>query len=354
MSRLPIEGMNMVISIQLLRAIAALMVVLHHIAIKAAQYHTGALSDYHIGYFGVDLFFIISGYIMCHSITHRSMSFRQFMQHRIKRIIPLYWAVTAAAMIIYWLAPSMVNSSGGETSLFSSWTLIPLGKKLLVNNGWTLSYEFLFYIIFAGWLISASLNRQIILSSLTLMLLVSLGIIFHPHHPTLKFVSNEIVIEFILGMLAFKIIQTKTLTIKNCLLLLSLGLAILIAQNQLGIIERVTGRTISAGIPVFLVFLAVVGMEPVINKTAFPGKKAAILVGNASYSIYLTHPFILSPAALVLHKLHLTHYDALFVLLMFAGAVIAGIVSWRLIEQPINAYFKREKVPPTMLKQSVG
>lgn len=344
----------MVISIQLLRAIAALMVVLHHIAIKGAQYHTGALSDYHIGYFGVDLFFIISGYIMCHSVTNRPMNFRQFMQHRIKRIIPLYWAVTAAAMIIYLLAPSMVNSSGGETSIFSSWTLIPLGNKLLVNNGWTLSYEFLFYIIFAGWLISASVNRKIILSSVTLMLLVAVGIIFQPQHPTLKFITNEIVIEFILGMLAFKIIQTKTLSIKICLFLLSLGLVLLILQNQLGIIEDVTGRTISAGIPVFLVFLAVVGMEPVINKTAFPGKKAALLVGDASYSIYLTHLFILSPAALVLHKLHLTHYNALFVLLMFAGAVITGIVSWRLIEQPINAYFKRGKIPPAMLKQSLG
>jgi peptidoglycan/LPS O-acetylase OafA/YrhL len=346
--------MNMVISIQLLRAIAALMVVLHHIAIKAEQYHTGALSSYHIGYFGVDLFFIISGYIMCHSIASRPMNFGQFMQNRIKRIIPLYWAVTAIAMIIYLLAPSMVNASGGETSLFSSWTLIPSGNKLLVNNGWTLSYEFLFYIIFAGWLISTSLNRQILFSSLTLIMLVVAGIIFHPHHPTLKFITNEMVIEFILGMLAFKIIQKNIMPMKYCLLLLLLGVAILAGQNQLGIMESFTGRTVSAGVPMFLLFVAVVGMEPLINKTAFPGKKAAILVGNASYSIYLTHPFVLSPAALVLKKLHLTHYNVLFVLLMFVGAVITGVLSWRLIEQPINTYFKRGKIAPATLKQSIS
>ncbi|WP_313159776.1 acyltransferase family protein, partial [Mixta calida] len=139
----------MIISVQLLRALAAIMVVMHHITIKAGQYHNNALSGFHIGEFGVDLFFIISGYIMCYTTEGKKIVPWVFIQRRIKRIIPLYWVMTAIALAVYLVAPAMVNASGGETSILASWTLFPLGKKLLVNNGWTLSYEFLFYLTFA-------------------------------------------------------------------------------------------------------------------------------------------------------------------------------------------------------------
>ena len=344
----------MVISVQLLRALAALMVVLHHIGIKAEQYHSDALSTYHIGYLGVDLFFIISGYIMCHSVAGKAMTFSRFISHRIKRIIPLYWLMTAAALVVYLLAPAMVNSSGGETSIFSSWTLIPLGDKLLVNNGWTLSYEFLFYLVFAAWLAVPSLNKLVIYSSLTLLVLVFIGICFHPQHPTLKFITSKIIIEFILGMLAFKILQRGNMPVKISLLLISAGLLALILQNQYGIYHSFAGRVLNGGVPMFLFFIGFVGLEPYINQLRFPGKKLCLLIGNASYSIYLIHPFLLAPGAKVLHKLHLINHHLLFVLLLLLSSVVAGICCWRFIEQPINAYFKRKNVAANVAKPSAA
>lgn len=334
----------MLISVQMLRALAALMVVMQHIADKAEQYHSAALTYYQVGYFGVDLFFIISGYIMCHATSQKKVGFTHFIANRIKRIIPLYWIVTAVALVVYIVAPAMVNASGGETSIFSSWTLIPTGKKLLVHNGWTLSYEFLFYFIFAGFLLAGSLHKQILFTSAALMALVLVGFWLQPQQPTLKFLSDKVFVEFISGMLAFILLQRVTLPALVSLLLAAAGTALLLLQNHYGIYVSCAGRVLSGGVPMLLLFIGCVGLEPVVKKAVFPGKKSAILLGNASYSLYLIHPFTLSPGALILQKLQLVQYPILFVALLLLSAVLAGVLAWRFIEQPINHYFKQKRM----------
>ncbi|UQY42486.1 acyltransferase family protein [Mixta hanseatica] len=337
----------MLISVQTLRALAALMVVMQHIADKAEQYRNDALNDFHIGSFGVDLFFIISGYIMCHATSQKRVSCTRFIANRIKRIIPLYWIVTAAALVVYLVAPSMVNASGGETSIFSSWTLIPTGNKLLVQNGWTLSYELVFYLIFALFLLTSALRKQIVFSSLALTIMVLLGLYFQPQQPTLKFLTDKIFAEFILGMLAFIFLRRVPLSSALSLLLLAVGVVLLILQNHYGVYASSAGRVLSAGVPMLLIFIGSVGLESVIGNSVFPGKNGAILLGNASYSLYLIHPFILSPGALILHKLQLAQNQPLFVLLLLVSALIAGVLTWRLIEQPINACFTQKKLTAT-------
>ncbi|MBT9431228.1 acyltransferase [Candidatus Sodalis endolongispinus] len=135
----------MIKSVQYLRAIAALMVVMHHVIIKWRQYDVPSLSWFHIGYYVVDLFFIISAYIMCNTTEQREVTFRRFIFARCTRILPLYWLMTVAALAIFIIKPSVVNSSSGTTSVIASFFLLPDGTRFLVNNGWTLSYEFLFY-----------------------------------------------------------------------------------------------------------------------------------------------------------------------------------------------------------------
>ena len=135
-------------SIQIMRGIASLLVVLLHISVKGGQYDNGALKGFSIGGAGVDLFFIISGYVMCISTVGRPLTFYQFLLLRIRRIIPLYWLVTTVGLAIYLYNPKLVNTSGGETSIWASYVLFPNGKKFLNSNGWTLSYEFFFYFIF--------------------------------------------------------------------------------------------------------------------------------------------------------------------------------------------------------------
>ncbi|MEI8622584.1 acyltransferase [Pseudoalteromonas sp. B129b] len=149
----------MYLSIQYLRALAALMVLLTHTSFKLENNGSDLLSWFNIGGYGVDLFFIISGFIMCLTVQDKKINFTTFMKQRVIRIIPLYWLMTSVALIIFFINPSLVNSSGGVTSIISSYLLIPDGTKYLVNNGWTLSYEFfstLFFLFF--YLIKESKN----------------------------------------------------------------------------------------------------------------------------------------------------------------------------------------------------
>lgn len=334
----------MINSIQLLRAIAAIMVVMYHISVKGEQYQNGALSWFHIGQYGVDLFFIISGFIMCNTTAQRSVTFSRFMRDRIKRIIPLYWIMTTFALAIYLVAPSMVNSSGGETSIFGSYTLIPTGDKLLVQNGWTLSYEFIFYLIFAGCLGVATKGKNVILCTVILAILCTAGLVFRPENPLLSFSTSVLLFEFVLGMAAFHLLYQKNLPVSLCLPLLIAGIALLVVQNQYGIYHGPTGRLIGGGIPMFLVFVGFVGIERYVAASNFVLKKELLLSGDASYSIYLIHAFTLSGSAMVLRKLHLEHMTLLFSAFLLATSVAAGILAFLFIERPVNSYFKRRKM----------
>lgn len=96
----------MIISIQYLRGIAALFIVLSHIGYKDRQYSLGTF-NFDIGIIGVDIFFVISGFIMYYVSLDKPNglpSILSFFKHRIIRIIPLYWLLTSIALIIYYYA----------------------------------------------------------------------------------------------------------------------------------------------------------------------------------------------------------------------------------------------------------
>jgi hypothetical protein len=103
-------------------------VLLHHAAWKGVQYSTDPLSWFHVGSAGIDLFFIISGFIMCFATENKHQqkgSFRKFIKNRVLRIIPLYLILTTVALIVYIIYPEKVNSTGGKTSIIDSYFLIP-------------------------------------------------------------------------------------------------------------------------------------------------------------------------------------------------------------------------------------
>ena len=103
-----------------MRAIAALLVVFHHAAWKGEQYSTNPLAWFSIGSIGVDLFFIISGFIMCHTVNNKKVLFSSFIKARFIRIVPLYWVLTSMALVVFLFFPEKVNSSGGVTDVLAS------------------------------------------------------------------------------------------------------------------------------------------------------------------------------------------------------------------------------------------
>ncbi|ERH67118.1 hypothetical protein N172_01875 [Pantoea dispersa EGD-AAK13] len=334
-------GVLMFYSIQFLRGIAALMVVLTHIAHKGQQYGTGSLHWFHVGGNGVDLFFIISGFIMCVTTHKNNITLLNFLINRTLRIIPLYWVLSLAALLIYLVHPQLVNSSGGKTGIFQSFFLIPDGVKFLIQNGWTLSYEFYYYLIFAAFIFLTDTKPIRYLGvSLTILVLSLSGLILQPATPLTVFLFSDMLLEFMLGVLGFVIIRKVKLPQVSACLMILLGLACVTYNNLYGTPDLPLGKVINSGLPMFLIFLGSLSLEPWFAAGKGQLVRAFEHIGNSSYSLYLIHPFILSPVALVLKKVGLLS-PGLFTVALLTGSVMSGLLTYRFIEMPLGRLTKK-------------
>jgi peptidoglycan/LPS O-acetylase OafA/YrhL len=325
----------MFVSIQYLRALAAIMVVLAHTSKKLDVNSYNPLSGYHIGEYGVDLFFIISGFIMCLTVDNKSQSFSRFMVARFIRILPLYWLLTTAALVIYIVAPSLVNSSGGYTSILSSYFLLPNGYKFLIQNGWTLSYEFFFYFIFSVFLFSPN---QKLLVSITIILLVIARILVNEGIAILGFITSPLLLEFVFGIVAYKLIINVKIKPTLSYLGIVTGLVVLIFVNELGPYVNYLDRTLYAGVPMLLIFIGCVSLEEKMPKISW-----LFGIGMSSYSMYLLHPFALSGVTVVFKLLGIEDISGLYMSSMIVVSIVSGYLCYVFIELKIDNKIKRNK-----------
>jgi peptidoglycan/LPS O-acetylase OafA/YrhL len=324
-----------------MRAIACILVVLLHISVKGSQYGNGALQGFSVGGAGVDLFFIISGYIMCASTAGRHLNFYQFSLLRIKRIIPLYWLTTTAALVIYLYYPQIINTSGGETSIWASYTLFPNGKRYLNSNGWTLSYEFFFYIIFA-FFINNGTYKAILGSSAILLALVIIGQLFNYEGLLFKFSTHTLYIEFVFGMGCFYLFHKGIIRLapKYGITLCMLGSLLLVLELFFKMPVQDKWRAITWGIPMLFIFIGLLCLEGFINRNTSMVKNLFLEIGNSSYSLYLIQPFTLSGTAMCLKLLKMTSSPYLFTFVLLAVSIVVGHLVYLYVERPLISLIK--------------
>ena len=199
--------------IQLLRAFAALCVVAFHaqndasvVAARLGKAFTRSEAFPWLA--GVDIFFVISGFIMVYASARlfgSAQGPRIFLAHRIARIVPLYWATTMLYLAVVLLAPALLNSEYlAPGFVTSSFLFIPAARpdglvQPLYSLGWTLNYEMFFYALFA---IAVAFPRQRAVAALigALILIVGLGQTLAPLPQPLAFWSDPIILEFAFGM----------------------------------------------------------------------------------------------------------------------------------------------------------
>lgn len=332
----------MIYSVQFLRGIAALMVVISHVAFKGYQYNIDTLQWYHIGGSGVDLFFIISGFIMCHTTYNKEINFLNFMKNRFIRIIPLYWVLSFFALIVFLISPNLINSSGGKTGIIESFLLIPNGSKFLINNGWTLSFEFYYYFIFSFFLILLlkDIYRYIFII-IYFSAAVLLGLILQPQSDFLIFIMNDLLLEFALGVLAFIIFRNIHLSKFISLFLIFTGIFLLTYQNFYKLPDFISLRSLKLGIPMFFIFVGCVSLENLLIATKSLLFNFFNHLGDSSYSLYLVHPFVLSPLAMVLNKLHLVN-PYLFSSILITSSILAGSTTYFILEKRLIKLGKKQ------------
>ena len=344
-------------SLQSLRAFAALAVVAHH-AMRAVTVNANPAlhvpepllltspAFIELGAFGVDLFFILSGFLMVYisaPYVEKRKSIGNFVLQRAIRIWPLYAVATA----LYFGLNVAARLSQGRDLPFDasplrllSFFFVPSFNasgflQPILGVGWTLNYEICFYLVFA---VALAIGRKTLLSALavTLSAVFLLGTALPADSAAHAFLGNPILFEFLLGAAAAKLFVDGRLAVVPPLVALLAGVALLAAFAWLP--NEGYFRVLYRGIPCLLIFIGVLNLDA---KIRWPDWW--IHVGDASYSIYLFHiVFIYQIAGVVLSVLVAKGYVSgaaeAAALVAFIASVTIGLIVHGLIEKPLTRF----------------
>ena len=330
--------MSKVLTIQYLRAVAALAVVFFHAMDRLGLGRYGS-----IGAAGVDVFFVISGFVMWSIASAKESSPKEFMRNRVTRIVPVYWlytlAIVAAATIHPAIFPRLQLSL---EHIVSSLLFIPHyppeGGEIrpIIAVGWSLEYEMFFYTVFAGFLfLSASWRFAGLLA--TLAIAVALGLFYSGQDPLLLTYGDPILLEFGAGVVIARLIQLGRIPGRKSGLLLAAAGILGFAASAL-FETSPSYQVIFWGIPAFALVAGLVIFE---HRGGVGSYKLLERLGDASYSIYLVHTILIALLASVIGS-RLSHsFPAAFVAISLVAAALAGLCSYYLIERPLNRAFRR-------------
>jgi exopolysaccharide production protein ExoZ len=341
-------------NVQLLRAVAAYLVVFVHISEILPKNPTASfLHDK--GYAGVDLFFIISGFIMVYTTDAKTISGGQFLLNRIKRIVPLYYSVTLLVFAISATLPFVFRSTSPDFySLLKSLAFLPFEKTPgriypIYYLGWTLNYEIFFYVIFAASMLLWYRMRVIVSAFIIASLVLARIDSSDPGSITIYFYSRPIMLDFCLGMIiaSFRnqiLIATRRIPALAWLTLLfgitSLLIGSSFVQSARSLYDPPTNTFITFGLPAALIVLAAIGLDDI--KTRGQPWQLFQELGNASYSIYLSHFFIVGMLTVFADRLGLSSSLRILVALtLIPLTAIVGICLYRFFERPVGKFLAR-------------
>lgn len=339
---------NTIHSIQYLRGIAALMVVLHHTTAQIVVYKN-AIGLPTIGVSGVDIFFIISGFVIWYTTANKKINMQLFLEKRIIRVVPLYWLMTLTIVIAGTALPNLFSKTKfGISEIISSLMFIPhysLGFQgkiwPILVPGWTLNYEMAFYAVF-GLLLFFSTKKRSLILLVTFCSLIIIGYFIKTENAIILTYTNNLLIEFVIGVYIAKLFLSNTLKIKSALipfLLLTCGICGLLATNIFSFGENLRG--IYYGIPAALIVISCLMIE---QQGLISKFKLLHLLGDASYSIYLAHTYSLTIIRIFWQKM--IHIEPTL-LQMFGFIVVsivisscAGIAIHLVVEKPLTRYLR--------------
>ncbi|RYF35122.1 MAG: acyltransferase [Comamonadaceae bacterium] len=328
-------------SIQYIRGIAALMVVWHHAPqqVPGLDHWFPVFLD-EFGSSGVDLFFVLSGFIMAMTTRRSGVSPLGFMARRILRVAPLYWLLTLLMVGCALVLPSLFNTLViAPDTLVKSLLFIPHYSASfsgaiwpLLVPGWTLNYEMFFYLVFALCLCLPVRWRAVALL-VSMALLVGANVFFGPFASAVASAySSPILLEFALGVIIGELHAAGKLKVHGLVALAAviLGCFILLARKHL------------PGAP----YLPFAGAGLVIaGALALPwanrSNRWLQTLGDASYSIYLTHIFTLGALRVIWTRLNLLSPSleaaGLWLLVSLITCAVAGVLCYWWVEKPIGA-----------------
>lgn len=337
--------------VQWLRAIAATLVLFVHgegaigkVAVPIVGAFVPSIPNLAVfGASGVDLFFIISGFVMAHALATRPLSPARFLGQRWLRIVPVF-AVMSALYLALAREPVAIQS------VLMSVLVLPVFDTAAyhapaLNVGWTLGFEFAFYALVA---VAIPAGRHRVAALLALTVGAGLcGLVVHAGWAPLRLLLNPLQFEFALGVAiwaAWRRGWTRRWSgpamFAGVLLLaasIAVGLGTPVNLHYAGAADGSAGlaRSWTWGLPWALVVIGTVDLPGDGRVAAWVAK-----VGDASYATYLVHPCLV--AALALGVVRFPPVSAaVFVPLFAAASTMLGLLVHRWVERPMLAALTR-------------
>lgn len=351
----------MIRSIQLLRAIAALLVVWFH-AQGVVSNTTNHFTFTNIGASGVDLFFVISGFIMVFVSYDRFGKEKypiNFLKSRIKRIVPNYYLFTTISVGILIFLPSLYSNL--EFSLKQ--TILSYLFILSTNNvgeigtvvgvGWTLAFEAFFYFLFA---IMLNFKRKYLIPCLSVVFMAGYlsGVFFVVPFAWTIVVTNPLVFEFLIGCCIGMIYKQGRFVGKTAsMLLILVGVSWIYYTGSAGMLSRALdyNRVIAFGIPAGLIVAGAIFIEKLV---VLKIPKILLIIGDSSYSLYLIHQYTVKALGIwlipILAKANVS--TTLIVFLTLIIAIFTGFLCYYFFERPVTRLIAKHSAKRLMQRNS--
>ncbi len=343
-------------NLQILRGVACLLVVAYHLAGSERGYGLSFSPMRPLlwfGYAGVDLFFVLSGFIIattCRTDLGRIAKLPRYLFRRAWRSYPTYWAALILAAIFF-------EATSPEPLIRAEWTaevtdtLLVLPQPIvprIVPVAWTLSYELLFYAAFGALFILPRIAAVPVLVGWAGLVVTAAATSTHPGNRFAALAASPFVLEFLAGaLIAWCPVRLSRRLAVALLAAAAAWLAgsstILFDPDPNWLPVTTAPRVLAFGVPAALIVFAMVGWERTAGRLDWPWLKTA---GDASYSIYLLHgpSLVLTMYLTMLVKWpHSRLGHTAWLVVMFAGAVGPGLLLYRWVERPLLNLVKRKK-----------
>jgi exopolysaccharide production protein ExoZ len=343
-------------SVQALRAIAAVAVVCFHIGNRSGielRYISPDVDVLRVfgtfGGFGVDLFFVISGFIMMVTTWEQfgmPGASPRFLLRRFVRIYPAYWLLIVPLAFLYAIRPDFVNShSAVQPDLLASFSLLPQQGAPLLLVSWSLVYEVEFYVVFG---LALCFSRRLVLPFLAAWagwLLVAPLMLASVHGAYGEFFASQLPLEFVLGAIVGVAVRTGRVAAPLSVLIagsaaLAVALAFVASSGSQDVFD-VRDHVLFVALPCAALVYGLVGLEMTRSRLAVPA--VAVLLGDASYALYLWHVPVLAVLGRLVATLHLhgllAHLVAVPVLV--GATLVIAIQIYRNVERPLTRALNR-------------
>ena len=335
--------------IQILRGFAAIFVMLYHASRHYQVKNLVFLNNFfQNGYFGVDIFFVLSGFVIYYSSQKylENGNCIEFLKKRIIRIYPSFWLFLLFPLtLVFFLLPQFIaDKSAFEPINYLKVFFLVFDHQQISQISWTLSFELYFYLLFFLMIFNRNFKYLILL----ILILATINLIdenlFSDIYST-KYLFSPLILEFFLGVLIFYIVSkiNKNYILGFCVLfvvsIISFVFINYLSSNNIIYITK-HNRVLNFGLASFLLILSLVLIEKFNTIKSF---KILILIGDASYVLYLIHSIILSlfDNKFILSGKFIVLNNQLTTILVCCFIVTLSVFLHLIIEKPMLKYLNK-------------